>query len=129
MALPSNAQFGPYATQACASWVLKSITRWRTRSRRASSAAAVEVGLASIDLQMPNSPQVLRALALSLPAAHRRLRSGMLITSTFAAGRPLLSLPSAASIEPRKMDVAVIVASELVHASLAPISIITYWTP
>src|SRR5438067_3875414 len=122
MALPSKAQFGPYAAQACASWALKSITRWRTRSRRATSAAAVEVGLASIDLQMPNSPHVLRALALSLPAAQRRLRSGTLITNTFAAGRPALSLPSAASIEPRKLDAAVIVPSEPVQASLAPIS-------
>src|SRR5436309_3121235 len=64
------------------------MTCWRTRSRRAVSAAAVEVGLASIDWQMPNAPQAKRALPLSLPIAHRRLMSGTLTTNTRAAGGP-----------------------------------------
>src|SRR5437667_7686052 len=104
------------------------MTCWRTRSRRAVSAAAVEVGLASIDWQMPNAPQAKRALPLSLPIAHRRLMSGTLTTNTRAPGSPDLSRLSAASICARKVATEVIVDSLDVQASLPPMSMVTYPT-
>src|ERR1700730_8740255 len=105
------------------------MTRWRTRPRRATSAVAVEVGLASNDWQMPNNAQVLRALELTLPICHSRLISGMLMTYTDELGSPAFRLFNAVSIWARKVATEVMVDSLLVQASLAPISMVTYWTP
>ena len=55
--------------------------------------------------------------------------SGTLITYTRAPGRPDLSRLSPASMFVRKVPTGVMVASELVQASLAPISTVTYCTP
>ena len=51
--------------------------------------------------------------------------SGMLITNTLAFGRPVRSRSNAASMLARKVAAGVIVDSELVQASLAPIRIVT----
>src|SRR5262249_59254448 len=120
MALSSKSQFAPYATHAWASCALKSTTRWRTRARRSTSACAVEVGLASMDWQMPKRPHVLRADELSLPMNQSRWMSGMEISATLALGSPDLRLLRAASIWERNVATEVIDASLLVQASLAP---------
>src|SRR5262245_29491545 len=105
------------------------MTRWRTRSRRCASAAAVEVALASNDWQMPKTLHAVRAPALPLPTSQSRLTSGMLTSRTFALGRPALSFPNVLSIDARYADTDVIVDSELVHASLAPMRMVTYTAP
>src|SRR5215216_1132589 len=60
---------------------------------------------------------------------HSRLTSGMLAMKTLESGRPLRSVLSAVSICERKVATGVMVLSDDVHASLAPISIVTYCTP
>src|SRR4051812_46037234 len=118
MALSSKSQFGPYAAHACASWVLKSTTRWRTRARRSTSAWAVEAGLASSDWQMPNSDQVVRADDDPLPTFHSCQTFGTDRTATLAFGRPLRRVARAASMLDRNDAMDVMPASLPVQASL-----------
>src|SRR5689334_9763608 len=101
------------------------MTRWRTRLRLSSSAWLVDVGLASMDWQIPPRLQKKRAELLPLPTNHSRLMSGMEITATLALGRPDLSVARAVSICERKVATGVIVDSLLVQASLAPIRMVT----
>ena len=114
-----------YCAQACCSCVLKSMLRCWTAARRATSAAANDVGLASIDWQVLNSPHTRRADALTRPTFHRLKMFGIDITWMRAFGSPLESVCSVVSIDERKLAIDVIAACDDAQTSLAPIRIVT----
>src|SRR3954468_13998933 len=96
-----------------------------TRARRWTSAVAFDVGLASIDWQMPAAPQVSWAKKLPFSTFQRLKMFGIDITWMRASGRFEVSVFIAAVNRVRKSVTDVIAASDEVHTSLAPIRIST----
>ncbi len=104
---------------------MKSATRWRTRSRLSLSAASVDRGRASSDWQILSAAHAVRAEELSFPTCHSRLTSGMLATKIAAPGSPVVSVCIVVRNLDSKSATEVMLDSDDVQASLAPIRIVT----
>ena len=88
----------------------------------------VLVGFASIDWQTPRSPHTSRAVELDLLRSYISLMFGMVATKTVGFP-PAFNVASAVSTFVLNAAVEVIAETVFVHASLAPISMVTYWAP
>src|SRR5689334_8489957 len=104
----------------CCSWVLKSMLRCCTLRRRWASAVLVEVGFASIDWQIPANDEVVVARKFVRSTLHRLKMFGIDITWIRASGRLADSVFMAVWRRVRKSVTDVMVASDEVHTSLAP---------
>src|SRR5689334_1684224 len=114
-----------YSAQTCWSCVLKSMLRCWTAARRATSAAAFDVGLASIDWQMCAAFQVPTANGLVFRMFQRLKMFGIDITWMRASGRLADSVFIAVWTCERKSLIEVMVAGDEVQTSLAPMRIST----
>ena len=120
----------PSRRTTAASTALYSLTRVCTAARRATSAELVLDGFASSDWQRSeNAPGEARGLELPLFSSYMRSRLGMLATKISRLLLFAASAARAASMLVLNVAVGVIVPTVLVHASLAPISIVTYCAP
>ncbi|GAB3958043.1 hypothetical protein GCM10027614_74710 [Micromonospora vulcania] len=121
---PSFRHRDPYARQAATNWSLYASIRSRTAARRALSAGAVEVALASSAGHTPRR-QARVARASLCPTSQSRYRSGMLTTSTRAFGRPVRRARRPRSTSARNVATGVIASTPPRQTSLAPISTVT----
>src|SRR5678815_360153 len=122
---PSNRHW-MYRAQVSRNTSLNAMFRCRTASRLATSAVAVDNGLARRDGQTLKVAQTVRAKKLSLKSCQRRYALGMLTTSTRTAGRPDVIVFMAVVSWLRKVATEVMVPTDAVHRSLPPIRTVTY---